>query len=54
MNFKILTTTILLGISSLVFSQEFVTGIQINEAVVLEAKKIALEIILVIAVLTGM
>jgi|FLOH01.1.fsa_nt_gi hypothetical protein len=43
MNFKILTTTILLGISSLVFSQEFVTGIQINEAVVLEAKKIALE-----------
>ena len=43
MNFKILFTTLLFGMSSILFSQEFVTGIQINEAVVLEAKKIALE-----------
>ncbi len=43
MNIKILITTLLFGIVSSVISQEFVTGIQINEAVVLEAKKIALE-----------
>lgn len=43
MNFKLLLAALLFGISSSVLSQEFVTGIQINEAVVVEAKKVALE-----------
>ena len=42
MNFKLLIAILIFGISSSLFSQEFVTGIQINEAVAMEAKKVAL------------
>ena len=41
MNFKLLIAILIFGISSSLFSQEFVTGIQINEAVAMEAKKVA-------------
>ena len=43
MNFKLLLVVLLFGISSSLFSQEFITGIQINEAVVIGAKEVALE-----------
>jgi len=42
MNFKLLLAVLLFGISSSLLSQEFITGIQINEAVAMEAKKVAL------------
>jgi len=40
MNFKLLLAVLLFGISSSLLSQEFITGIQINEAVAMEAKKL--------------
>jgi len=43
-NFKILFTLLLFGVSSMIFSQESVTGLQVNEAVVMEAKRVASEI----------
>ena len=43
MNFKILITILLFSISLIVFSQESVTGLHVNEAVVMGAKKVALE-----------
>jgi len=43
MNFKILTTLLLVFTALVMFSQERVTGLQINEAVAFEAKKIAVE-----------
>ncbi|MFK5854728.1 MAG: T9SS type A sorting domain-containing protein [Bacteroidota bacterium] len=43
MNFKIISILLFLGISVVAFSQESVTGMQINEAVVFEAKKVANE-----------
>lgn len=43
MNFKILLAVLLFGAGPSLLSQEYVTGIQVNEAVVVEAKKIALE-----------
>jgi len=46
MNFKLFYIIIIIffgGISTTVFSQESVTGVQVNDAVAMEAKKIALE-----------
>ena len=43
MNFKIIIATLLIGMCYSVFAQEYITGIQVNEAVELEYRKIALE-----------
>jgi len=43
MNFKLLLVILIIGIGSSLFSQEFITGIQVNEAVVIEARKLALD-----------
>ncbi len=43
MNFKLILATVIIGLCFSLFSQEYVTGIQVNEAVELEWRKIANE-----------